>query len=314
MLRQDLFYKLVAVVTALALWAYVQEERNPRIAVNVPSVQLDLRNLAKGNVVTSGTGEVSITIEGNKNLIDAVDRKKLTAWVDLAGRTAGTHSLPVQVALPRNAPSDVTASAVPGSVTMTVESVSNRVMNIDVNYTSAPPWGYDLGTPKLTPASAYVSGRSASVERVRRLAVMIDPSSLGSPRTSLDGYFSVVALDASGNEVKDVTVDPSRTRVRLAMVRTPATKIVIVSPSFSGQPRFGYVVKRVTAKPGEVTIKGRPELLYNISTITTEEIDIDGAAASITKDAALRAPPGVEVDLVKTVRVTVRIEEREEPQ
>ena len=313
MIREDFVYKVVAVITALTLWLYVQGEQNPRIAPNIPGVQLQVLNIPKGYSITGGTGELSVTLEGTKSSVDGIRREKLRAWVDLAGRGPGTMTVPVQVTLPKSAPEDVVATPVPSAVTMTLEAVATRVMSVDVNYITPPPVGYNLGEPKVSPASAYISGRSALVEQVRRLAVMVDPSQISNPDEVVDSYFDIAALDASGNEVKDVTIDPDRTRVRLGIVRVPATKLVIVSPTFVGQPKFGYLVKKVTVRPSEVMVKGQPEILYNISTIMTEDVDVDGATSTIAKDVGLRVPSGITVANIKTVRVTAKIEVKEGP-
>jgi len=181
-------------------------------------------------------------------------------------------------------------------------------MNIDVNYVSPPPWGYSVGVPKLSTPSAYVSGRSALVERVHRLAVMVDPSWLSNPDNGIDGYFNVTALDASGHEVRGVMIIPDRARVRLPIVRVPATKTVGVSVRFSGQPKFGYEVKTVDVRPNEVTIKGRAEVVRDTNVISTDRLNVEGAAATITTDLMLHPPAGVEILGRRTVRVTVKIE------
>jgi hypothetical protein len=128
----------------------------------------------------------------------------------------------------------------------------------------------------------------------------------------IDRYYTVKALDGSGNEVKGIDVSPERIRVRLDLVAVPARKSVFVSPTIVGQPQYPYKVTRVSVVPETVIIVGKPAMLLDISTIGTEDVTIDGAVQNISRDVELRLPPDVDISGSKKVRVNVRIELRQD--
>jgi YbbR domain-containing protein len=173
-------------------------------------------------------------------------------------------------------------------VAVTIESISSRTIGIEAKLKSPPPIGWAQSDPAIEPPRAIVSGRSSLVDRVARLVVTVDATTL---KPSVDDFVQIKALDARGRELDGIRVSPDGAHIALRLVEAPAGKLVFVSPTVTGQPQFPYQVTKISVTPSSVTIKGRPETLVNSSTISTEEVDVTGATADVVRRTTLRLPP-----------------------
>lgn len=305
MIRHNLLYKLLALGVALVLWTYVNAERSPQ-ARRTFTVPIEVRNLPKGYVAEVAAGEVSVTISGLKSVVDGVRKDDVKAWVEIReqpGRASAETRQPVRTRVSGVSETDVTTSVEPAVVKVRVETVSAKRMQVEVKYASSPPVGFAYSESVIIPSGVTVSGRSPDVARVKRVVLTLGEQV---PDRAIDDYYPVVALDERGDVVVDVDVEPDRVRLKLQLVEVPATKAVIVSPNVTGEPKHPARVTRVSVVPSSVTLSGRADALMGVSTISTERVSIEGADDTVSRDVALRPPPGVEVDR-GSVRITVHI-------
>lgn len=308
MIRNNWRYKLLALVVAVILWAYVNSERNPQ-AERTFTVPVEVQNVAKGFTAGLSHDEINITIKGLKTAVDAVNREDLHAQIDLSGlstdRNVINATLPVTVRILRSADdSELRETWTPRKVKVRMEATIEKQLPVEIKFGSAPPVGYSYSSPIITPANVNITGRITDVSRIKRAVVMIT-ANISS--RSLNDYLHVIPLSGKGNEVKGVDINPSKVRLQLKMTEVPATKIVIVSPVFTGEPRFPAKITHYTVNPSSVTLEGKPNTLMNISTINTEPLSIEDIESSISKEISLKLPAGVRVVGDDKVKVTVYI-------
>ncbi len=311
MIRQDLFYKLLALVIATFLWAYVNAERNPR-ARKVVTAPLEVRNLAKGYVAELSAAKVSVTIEGPKSGVDAVRSEDVSAWIDLKGLKVGPALIKskanVAARVAGASEDQLAVSVSPSPVQVRAEAIRSKRLPVDVKLLTAPPLGYSYADPVVEPGSVGVKGKASDVARVKRVLLFLADRSMGK---AIDGYFEVTPTDSAGNRVGSVTVDTEKVHLKLGIVEVPATKAVVVSESIVGRPAFPATVISVSVTPPSVTLEGKPKILMGLSTIETEDVSVEGETANITRQVGLRVPPGVKVVGSQRVRVTVVIRAKE---
>ena len=312
MIRQNLFYKLLALVIAVFLWVYVNSERNPQ-SRKVLSVPLEVRNLAKGYTAEASPPEVSVAVEGPQSAVDALRREDASAWVDLrnlkSGPSAITDRFKVNAWVAGAAENRLSVRVSPRTVVVRAEAIRSKRLPVEVKLLTAPPLGYAYTEPILQPASVGVSGRAGAVARVRRIILPIAGDVSGKP---VEGYFQVTPTDAAGNRVDEVTLDvPRGVHLKMGVVEVPATKVVVVSECIVGRPKFPAAILKVSVVPPSVTLEGKPKILMGISTIETEEVSVENATESVTRQVGLRVPPGVRVVGPSKVRVSVTIGTKE---
>jgi YbbR domain-containing protein len=307
MIRHNWKYKLLALAVALILWTYVNSERNPqshqtfRVPVNAVEV-------ARGHIAELDADKVTVTVAGLKTAVDAVTKEDVQALVNMrslpSDRKVVQASLPVEVRLPRAMANDLDVIASPKTLRVRMEALAQRHMPVEVNFTSDPPPGYSYSSPLLNPDTVIVSGRVTQLAKVSSVSITLSGDSAGS--STVDS-FEVTPVDAHGNAVAGVSAKPAKVRAKLGMIEVPATKTVIVSPIFSGQPKFPARVWKYTVAPSSVTLEGKPSKLSEVSAISTETVALEGADSTITREVDLQVPPGTKPIGARTVKVTVYI-------
>lgn len=307
MIRHNWKYKLLALAVALILWAHVNAERNPQ-SNRTFTVPIEVVGLAAGYVAEVDTPKVSVTVEGARSAVDSVAKEDIDPRIDMAklrlDRKMAKLSLPIDVPVPRAVEGSVSLLVTPKRVGVRVEALQEKRVPVAVDITSEPPAGYSYSNPLLTPSTVTVRGMVSRLARVKQAILTFE----GDPSTAAkEGYYEVSAVDSAGSDVPGVTLRPARVRAKLEMVEVPATKAVMVSPIFSGQPKFPMRVTRYTVLPSSVTLEGRPSRLSGISVLPTERISLDGADSTVSMEASLDIPPGVRVVGSRKVRITVYI-------
>ena len=110
MIKHNIGYKLLSLLIAILVWAYVsQYEDQERHATRVTrdlSLPVTMRNLGDGLVVTSKPTVVKVTLDGPKEYIDTITAEPdaVTANLFLNRKGEGHHRLPVIVKLPEGTP------------------------------------------------------------------------------------------------------------------------------------------------------------------------------------------------------------------
>jgi len=307
MLRHNIRYKLLALAIALVIWAYVNGMQNPTVS-KARTLKVEVCNIDPGYVKTTEPKPVRILLEiprAHANSI-AAGMDDISAYVNLQGKRAGLHIVPVKVRLPASFPDPVNILAVPSKVPVTLEEKARRTFKVNVKFTGSPPVGYRFGTPQVSPGKVIVSGIARKVDTVNRLVVAVDPGDLSA--NNIDNDFLVVAQDRYGRQVQGVELIPKKAHVRLELLEAPASRAVYVSLDAVGQPPFPCRVSGIDVYPQTVTLTGRPERLMNITTLKTKPVKLTNRTRTFSQRVSIIAPMGCGLADGKSVRVTVRIE------
>ncbi len=207
-LRNNWGLKLLSLSVAIAAWSYLRFAPNPVIAahfvqqVSVPITAIGLRPDSVARY-TEKQAVVSIDVSRNSEVIQPDD---VRAILDLQGRPAGVHNVPIQVIAPKL----VIRSLSPASVTLSVEKIETRNLPVTIHY---------LGEAKkivvngisLEPAHVVVRAPTSDLERVA--GARVDVPLPGTP-SNFDSMLRPVAVDEGGAELAGVAVAPNLVRVR----------------------------------------------------------------------------------------------------
>ena len=238
-MRENLGYKLLALLLATLLWVKVASDRNPSVTKTVEDVPVRYHGLRSGYMIADAPSTVSVNVTGPQSVLRLLGSSKLKASVNLSGIEPGVHTLKAQIDLPADVREQVKHAA--SDVTLTVEAFKRKSSAVDVSFEGAPPLGKRFGKAIADPSAAVYSGRSSLVDRVRRLNVTI---TAGAAESEVADYYPVKALDETGREIEGLKIEPSRVAVTLQLEDAPATKHVIVSPTIVGSRRFRSGLRR----------------------------------------------------------------------
>jgi YbbR domain-containing protein len=168
----------------------------------------------------------------------------------------------------------------------------------------AVPAGLTVGDPVLSSSVVTVSGPDSVVRLVAaaQARVLIQPSGL-----DVDQQVDLVAVDASGNVLTPVDLEPATIRVQIRVGSQLQTKTLPVNPLVMGTPATGYEVASISVSPPVVLVEGEADALATPVRIDTVPLSITGAQANVQQTVDLALPGGVSVLGSSSVQVVVRL-------
>lgn len=295
--RRDWAYKIIAVVLAFALWLYVGEERNP-VADSVLNVPLEVRGLANGLVVADKPAEVTVRVQGTRQLVGRLTARDVQAYVSLEGAQPGKTVRPVRVVLP---PRVELVEVAPAQVTLLVEEVSKRQLPVEVVVSGRPAPGYAWLRPVVRPAAVVVSGPQGWLDHLWKGFVEVN---LAGREDNFHAYLPVRLLEEGGKEARlGALVEPAAVEVFVPVIPAGPSKEVPVRVALAGEPAAGYKVGQVAVAPPRVTVYGSREALAQISSLVSQPVDIQGARQDVQAVLEFSLPQGLFLEPVAVVAV-----------
>ena len=294
---------IISLVVAIALWMYVVGEMDPQIKKTFRSVPIKYVNeqalAEKGMAVSSlGKDQMSVTLSGKRSLFTRMDSEDLSAEVDLSNAAVGTNELSVEL----NVPSGLESTH--QSVSKVVVKVERRISQkkqIRVSYLGNYASGEEPTTLSISPSSVTVSGAKSLVRKVSYIRATVQKSRLSGKAASVTA--SLMPVDSSGYEVKDVVLSQKTVHIRTALYKTKSVKLNVSVKDSSDDSG-----NRTYDAPDRVTIKGPQSKLADIDEIKSKPIDISDIHKDTTVKIEPILPDGVELasdsgNLTMTVNV-----------
>jgi YbbR domain-containing protein len=191
----------------------------------------------------------------------------------------------------------------PTSVLVELDPLTSKVVPVEVDHGEVPP-GLEVGEPQLSSTDATVSGPASVLDRVTAALarVTIEPSGL-----DVDRDVQLVPVDALGEVVTPVDVNPESVHVKIRVGSDAETRTLPVDPIIIGTPANGFQVASVTVEPTVVTIQGDADALAALDKVDTDPISVAGARTDLAETATLSLPSGVDPLGTGEVQVTVVI-------
>ena len=304
---------LLSLVLATALWVAVTNAENPSLRRPLPfTVDIHPLNIPAAMTVTGYRPEskVRVTLIGPQDAVNSVRQGDLTAQVDLAqagvngSQSPGEYDADVHVSVRQHG---VQAEADPPSVTVSLEATAKRTVPVKVARVDAPPVGYELADdPIAQPAEATITG---SKQRVDTVAAVVASLKLTGLTVSGNQTLALDPQDSGGNSIGGIRVDPVSVAVNVHVRQVLFTRQILVDPRIHGQPAPGYGVTSTKADPQTVTVIGPVDVLNQIATAPTDEVDVEGATTDVVRTVGLQLPSGASLaDPKSTVVVTVSVQ------
>jgi len=298
MLHRNLKWKLVALLLALCLWAYVTVSE--RLGEKGFPVTIEVAEIPSGLALTSFPGRVWVWLRGEREALETAGDR-----VQARVRPASFHAGQMRAKVEAIHPPDLTLVRIsPPEITLRLERVVKKQFAVTCQFQGEPSPGYVLGKPRVTPSLALVSGPQSAIGRIHRLVVRIDTSyaTLGQPQSGL-----LLAVDAMGREVFAVRVEPQTATVIVPVQPTIASRLLPVFVALSGSPGDAFQVQRITVNPPLVTVAGEADKVKALRAVSTLPLSLNQASSSFTRRLALVVPEGVASISEKTVSVRVVI-------
>ncbi|MHC2994312.1 MAG: hypothetical protein IBV53_02235 [Candidatus Atribacteria bacterium] len=305
-LFKNIDIKLLSLFLAIILWLYIASGENP-IIENFFDASLNMNNLGENLVVKEFPPTVSVGIKGPKDVINSISPHQIIGVVDFSDiNEAGIYKLKVEVIAPKR--TEITR-IIPSDIKVDLERVLSQIVEVEYSLIGIPEKEYSLADePQLDPSKVKITGAQSILENVKQVICTIDISGI---KDDLNKKIKVKALDANGDEIKGVKIEPNIVEASISLTRGYPEKILPVKPRIIGKPAPGYYISQILANPNEIRIFGNYSKISNIDSLETIPIDVNG----ITKTLSVKVPPALEEGLnivegeTSLIEVTIQVKE-----
>ena len=300
---RNLGLKIVALVFAILLWAYVLVALNPVRSKSIDDVPITLEgytDLLSRNLilVNSDLGmadvEVNATITNHSDL----DASRITCRASLGTiSAAGTYRLPLSVTVQSNL--GTVASVDPRTVTVEVDNLIVKTVPVKLELTGTLPEGYEVVAESMV-STITVEGAARYIEPTVRAVATVD---LTGRIENVEESVNVVFYDKNDNEVTVVTRSQNNPNVTVRATIS-ACKLVNIRPEVTLEDDVYYEsINQVS--PASVVLYGTSEALAAIDTVSTQALVLPAERGVVTRDLTLVLPEGVSLKRGQSSSVTL---------
>lgn len=290
MLNNNTFYKIISVVIAICLWAYVIEVLNPPktdTVIDVPVQLLNVDSLAAKGLALSGEANytVDVKVEGKRSDLAKLDANKIVANADLFGYSIGKNYIPITL----QAPDGITIlQKDPSKINVVIEELVEVVKPIKVTFIGQLEDGIEAGQITTQPTEIKVSGAKSEVSAVAYVKVEVNTAKLTTEATTIQA--NAVAVNSNGDVVKNVRLSSAYIDVT---ARLSEVKQVPLTVDVTGAVDPIYEVTSMEI-PDVVKIRGTKDALAAITELTASPVDISAVASTTNIPLDIPLPEGVE--------------------
>jgi len=192
----------------------------------------------------------------------------------------------------------------PRTIQVVLDTKVSKTVKVIVTQSEPPP-NLQVGEATVTPPEVVVTGPSAAVNLVvnARVTATIDGSGV-----NVDRDVTPDAVDAAGEVVTGVNLDPSSVHVKIPVYTNLENRTLPVNPIVTGTPAAGFRIGSVDVSPLVVSVEGDQAQLQDLVAADTAPVPVSGATRDVTSQVAYSLPTGVSVIGDQTAKVTVHIE------
>ena len=169
-LTNNLGWKLISLLMAVALWIAVAREPELSTALSVP---IEFKGMPEDLDLGSNLPErANLEIRGPSSRIARDNLTDLAVVLDLSNASEGEHTYNIH-ASDINLPSGVSFHrALPSQITLRFDKLATREVEIVVApYSKGPPDGYRVSSFTLEPSKARIRGPEERVKNIERVSI-----------------------------------------------------------------------------------------------------------------------------------------------
>ena len=245
-------------------------------------------------VLGAEPGVVDIEYRVSNDQAAGVTAEDFAVTVDIGaydlGRAPEPQQLPLEVRSLKDGVEIV--SVVPDSIRVEADRIEVRSVPVEVDPGTVPD-GLEIDEPVVSADTAEVRGPASVVSQVDRTVALVDIPASG---INVNEPVPLTLVDIAGQPVGtgQLEVDPEVVSVQIEVRAVETETTVAVRPNIqAGTPAPGFALEAIGVDPAYVTIVGLPEVLAEITSVTTEPISINGLSTDETFEVELQLPDNV---------------------
>lgn len=293
--------KLAAIALATMLYAGLVLTQSARGAT--VNVQIDAVGVPENAVLLGQLPVVTnVTYVSSESTVSS---DSFVATVDLSGVDPNAGPQLVDVDLTSIPGTDVSPITwFPRRIRVDLDPIRSKSVPVVVE-TGTVPAALTTDEPVIGANSVTVKGPASLVDRVvlAQATVTIEPSGFDVDRDAV-----LVPLDAAGEKVTEVDLDPETVHVSIHVFENIASRTLPVTVPVVGSPPPGFTVGAITTDPAAVSVGGEAAELGPLQFVQTDAVPLTNRTSDIVVRVALDLPDGiVALDATEVeVRIPIR--------
>ena len=297
--KDNLLARIISLVVACFLWAYVMMEQNPVIE-RYYEVPLEQRNVAQNMEVFNAPEVVTVQVRASRLLLDDSSGQAINAYVDLKNISEGQQKLLVNATFPKGE----VVNVLPKEVNVFVDRIVEKTVPIVTSVIDNNDEDLAVDNDGITPSKAVVCGASSRLSRITKVTA---PVSIKGHRENFQTESILVALDDNGKLVSGVQIIPDKAIVDAVIVRKMVSAELPVRAALSGEPHEGLSISQIQVLPDKVRVTAPPSVLNKMKEVNTKPIDVTTLTGSMAISTTLDLPDNVISD-TSAVQVRFSVE------
>lgn len=307
---KNLGVKIIALLFAVLLWAYVLVAQNPVRSKTISNVSISLegytdllsRNLI---VVDSDMGLATVTVSSEITNHASLDSTRINCKASLGTITAeGTYKLPLSATVQSNL--GTVSSVNPSTVTVEVDRLVKKTVPVALAYSGELPEGYAILAENWS-ASLTVEGAARYIEPAVRAVAIVDLTDL---TDDFEEAVNVVFYNEAGEEIEVVTSSKETPNVTVKLSVSDSKRLPITENLIA--PDDAYYTVTCEKTMDYIVVYGDKAVLDTLTSISTEKLVLSDETGVFLEEVALLLPEGVclREGQSSTVKLTLVVEEK----
>ncbi len=293
---------------AFFVWILASTQSDPvseqRFRTRIP-VAMELDNGM--TVVEQQTNNVWVTIRAQASVQENLTAEDIIVRADLRGYGPGTHTIELDTDLARRGVADTQ----PRQITVTLEEIQVQQVQVIAEIPEGQdlPANFTRQAPIFSESQVMIRGVTSRVQQVAAARASID---LRDRRSTFRGDVRLIPIDADGQIVPDVVVEPQFVEVTIEIRQRDDLREVSVSPRIdTNSLADDYTLSAISYQPQTVFLVGtRAELVDVVTPLTTAEIDLTGRTTPFEITVPIVFPGAENSPILGEPSVTVFLEIR----
>lgn len=297
--KDNLLARIISLVVACFLWAYVMMEQNP-IIERYYEVPLQQKNVAESMAIFNAPEVVTVQVRASRLLLDNSAGNAINAYIDLKGVEEGQQKLPVNASFSKGE----VVNVLPKEVSVLVDHITEKTVPVVTRVVDNADEDLTVDNNGINPARVTLKGASSKLSKISQV---IAPVNIKGQRENFQTECVLTALDENDKLVSDVQIIPDKATVDAVIIRKMISVELPVRVVIAGELQEGITITQMQVLPEKVRITAPPSVLKKMEEISTKPVDITSLTGSMAVAAELDLPDKVIPD-VRAVQVRFSVE------
>ena len=291
-LKENTKIKLISLLSAIVLWLYVMAIVDPqetKLFENIPVTITNLDELDSNDFVIYPEANLTtdIYVTGKLSVLKNISKDDITVYGTMSNFIEGNNG----VFLKANISKGVTYELKPDTIVIPLEKIVQDVV-VTGKYKN------NFNAVQLEEDSIKISGPRTLVNEVQKLQATLN---VDENKDTYTTTLNLVPVNDRGQKVDGVTLETSSVNATVSLL---VEKNVPINPVFAeGSENLG----EYELSQNSITIKGKKDVVDNITSINTKAINLNDINVGLSKDVRLDIPAGIKID--ESIKITIKINE-----